>query len=42
MMASEISIAENSADQFVSQQLIDAQRPIWMDALRAKYTSKSK
>ncbi len=42
IMASEISIAENSADQFVSQQLTDAQRPKWMDVIRAKYTSKSK
>ena len=39
MLSSETAIAENSADQFISQQLTDVQQPKWMDAIRTKYNS---
>ena len=35
----EIAIAENSADQFVSQELTISQQVLWTDELRVKYTN---
>ena len=35
--AVEVSIATNSVDQFISQQLTADQQPKWMDVVRAKY-----